>query len=128
LNIKLNTNDQRINTIKRKEKILKELKTLIEKAREKDEKAMEALFRKFTPLLKSSAKRYACFGLEYDDVFQQAALIFIIAVYEFEKNMHIPFSGYIKKRINWGLWTYSRKYLRKKVEVPCGLNIKGESN
>ena len=86
----------------------------------------EKLFTKYKPLLNKSSKRYACYGLENDDVFQQAALLFIMAVYDFKENINIPFSGYIKKRINWGLWTYSRKYLKKKVEVPCGLNIKGE--
>ena len=60
-----------------------ELKELISKAKEKEVKAMEELFIRFTPLLKSRAKRYSRIGLEYEEVFQQAALIFILAVYDY---------------------------------------------
>ena len=56
---------------------MSELKELINKAKQKDVKAMEELFLKFKPLLKSRAKRYSRMGLEYEDVFQQGALIFI---------------------------------------------------
>ena len=101
---------------------MKELKMLIEKAKKKDFDAMEELFNKYKPLLKNSSKRYARYGLEYDDVFQQASIIFIIAVYDFEENMNIPFSGYIKKRINWGLYHFYRRHMQRKMEVPSGLN------
>ncbi len=60
---------------------MSELKELIAKAKKKNIKAMEELFNQFKPLLKSRAKRYSRIGLEYDDVFHQAALIFIIGVY-----------------------------------------------
>jgi len=50
---------------------MSELKELINKAKRKDVKAMEELFLKFKPLLKSRAKRYSRYGLEYEDVFQQ---------------------------------------------------------
>jgi DNA-directed RNA polymerase specialized sigma subunit len=101
-----------------------ELKELISKAKEKDVKAMEELFIRFTPLLKSRAKRYSRYGLEYDDIFQQAALLFIIAVYDYKEKGDVPFAGYVKKRINWGLYLYSRKYLQRKVEISSGLNPK----
>ena len=99
-----------------------ELKELISKAKRKDFKAMGELFNQFKPLLKSRAKRYFRMGLEYEDVFQQASIIFIIAVYDFEGKKDIPFSGYIKKKINWGLYHYYRRYMQKKIEVPSGLN------
>jgi DNA-directed RNA polymerase specialized sigma subunit len=98
-----------------------ELKELISKAKEKEVKAMEELFIRFTPLLKSRAKRYSRIGLEYEEVFQQAALIFILAVYDYMERPPTPFDGYIKKRIDWGLWFYYRKYLKQKIEIPSGL-------
>ena len=107
---------------------MKGLKTLIGKARKKDVGAMEELFKKYQPLLKKSSKRYARYGLEYDDVFQQAALLFILAVYQYKEMPPTTFAGYMKKRIDWGLWMYCRKYLKQKIEMPCGLTIKGESN
>ena len=98
-----------------------ELKELISKAKEKEVKAMEELFNQFNPLLRSSAKRYSRIGLEYDDIFQQASLLFILAVYDYKERPPTTFAGYIKKRIDWGLWVYYRKYLKQKIEIPSGL-------
>jgi len=89
------------------------LKELIARAKQKDVKAMEELFNQFKPLLKSRAKRYSRMGLEYEDVFQQGALLFILAVYEYQKNPPTTFAGYMKKRIDWGLWVYYRGYLKQ---------------
>jgi len=106
---------------------MSELKFLINKAKQKDLKAMGELFNKFKPLLKSRAKRYSRYGLEYDDVFQQGALLFIIGVYEHQvekERSPTAFSSYIKKRLDWGLWMYYRKYLKQKIEISSGLKPK----
>ncbi|MHC2995430.1 MAG: hypothetical protein IBV53_08025 [Candidatus Atribacteria bacterium] len=100
---------------------MSELKALITKAKQKDLKAMGKLFNKFKPLLKSRSKRYSRYGLEYDDIFQQAALLFILAVYDYKEKRSVTFAGYAKKRINWGLYLYNRKYLQRKVEISSGL-------
>jgi DNA-directed RNA polymerase specialized sigma subunit len=86
---------------------MSELKELIVEAKQKDVKAMGELFNQFKPLLKSRSKKYSKYGQKYEDVFQQAALIFILAVYDYKEEKNIPFSGYIMQR---------------KVEVPSGLN------
>ena len=99
-----------------------ELKELIAKAKQKDLKAMGEIFNKFKPLLKSRAKKYSRVGLEYDDVFQHGALLFILAVYDYKEKGNVPFAGYIKKRINWGLYLYNRRYFQRKVEISSGLN------
>jgi len=101
-----------------------ELKELMAKAKEKEVKAMEELFTRFTPLLKSRAKRYSRYGLEYEDIFQQASLLFIIAVYDYKERPPTTFAGYIKKSIDWGLWVYYRKYLKQQIEIPYGLKPK----
>jgi DNA-directed RNA polymerase specialized sigma subunit len=98
-----------------------ELKELITKSKQKDVKAMEELFTQFKPLLKSRAKRYSRIGLEYDDIFQQASLLFILAVYDYMERPPTTFAGYIQKRIDWGLWVYYRKYLKQQIEIPSGL-------
>ena len=102
---------------------MSELKFLITKAKQKDLKAMGELFNKFKPLLKSRAKRYSRIGLEYEDVFQQAALLFILAVYDYEEIPPTTFAGYMKKRISWGLWVYYRKHLKQQIEISSGLKI-----
>ena len=103
---------------------MSDLKELITQAKEKEVKAMEELFIRFTPLLKSRAKRYSRIGLEYEDIFQQGALLFIIAVYDYQERPPATFAGYIKKRIDWGLWVYYRKYLKQQIEMSYGLNPK----
>lgn len=103
---------------------MSELKELIAKAKQKDLKAMGELFNQFKPLLKSRSKRYSRYGLEYDDVFQQASLLFILSVYDYKEKGNVPFAGYIKKRINWGLWMYYRKYFKQKIEISSGLKPK----
>ena len=109
---------------KKGEKELSELKALIAKAKKRDEKAMEELFIKFIPLLKSRTGKYSRYGLEYEDVFQQASLIFILAVYEYKERPPVTFAGYIKKTIDWRLWLYYQKYLHQKIEISGGLKPK----
>ena len=102
---------------------MSELKEPITHAKQKNVKAMEELFNQFKPLLKSRAKRYSRIVLEYEDTFQQASLIFILAVYDYEKKPPVTFSHYIKKRIDWGLWVYYRKYFKQQIEISSGLKI-----
>ena len=100
------------------------LKELITRAKQKNVKAMEELFNQFKPLLKSRAKRYSRIGLEYDDVFQQGALLFILAVYDYKEQPPVIFAGYLKKVIDWRLWLYYQKYLKQKIEISSGLKPK----
>lgn len=103
---------------------MSELKFLITKAKQKDLKAMGELFNKFKPLLKSRAKKYSRYGLEHDDVFQQASLLFILAVYDYREQPPVTFAGYLKKVIDWRLWLYYQKYLKQKIEISSGLKPK----
>jgi len=103
---------------------MSELKELIIKAKQKNLKSMGELFNQFKPLLKSRARRYSRMGLEYEDVFQQGTLLFILAVYEYEEKPPVTFSHYIKKRIDWGLWVYYRKYFKQQIEISSGLKPK----
>jgi len=103
---------------------MSELKELIARAKQKDEKAMEELINQFKPLLKSRAKKYSRYGLEYNDIFQQASLLFILAVYDYKERPPVTFSGYVKKTIDWRLWLYYQKYLKQKIEITSGLNPK----
>jgi len=66
-----------------------ELKELIAKAKQKDLKAMGELFNQFKPLLKSGSKIYSKYGQKHEDVFQQAALLFILAVYDYKEEKNV---------------------------------------
>jgi len=100
------------------------LKELITRAKQKDLKSMEELFNQFTPLLKSRAKKYSRYGLEYDDVFQQTSLLFILALYDYIEQPPVTFAGYLKKVIDWRLWLYHQNYLKQKIEISSGLKPK----
>ena len=78
---------------------MSELKELITKAKQKDITAMEELFVKFKPLLKSRARKYYKYELEYEDIFQQASLLFILAVYDYQERLPLTFAGYVKKKL-----------------------------
>jgi len=80
---------------KERRKFMSGLKELITRAKQKNVKAMEELFNQFTPLLKSRAKRYSRIGLEYDDVFQQGALLFILAIYDYKEKPPVTFAGFL---------------------------------
>jgi|LDZU01.1.fsa_nt_gi DNA-directed RNA polymerase specialized sigma subunit len=88
---------------------------LIQKAKEGDKKAMASLIKQFYPLIKREAKKFQYMGLEFDDAFQQAALLFITGVYQYKKIPPITFAGFMKKRIKWGLWGYWRKQKQYRV-------------
>jgi DNA-directed RNA polymerase specialized sigma subunit len=70
------------------------------------------------------ARRYSRIGLEYEDVFQQGALLFILAVYDYTERPPVTFSAYVKKTIDWRLWLYYQKYLKQKIEISGGLKPK----
>jgi len=89
--------------------IMMNLKKLVNKAQSRDKSAMSELIKQFNPLLKKQAGYFSQMGLEYEDVYQQAALLFITGVYQYKEIPPVTFPGYIKKRIKWGLWMYWRK-------------------
>lgn len=91
------------------------LDRLIQDAQKNSKKAMSRLLQQFNPLLKSQAGYFHHIGLEYDDAYQQAALLFILSVYQYRKMPPITFAGYMKKRIKWGLWGYWRKQKQHRV-------------
>ena len=88
---------------------MNDLNKLIKKAKQRDKKAILVLLKHFDPLLKRQAHLFSQMELEFEDVYQQAALLFILGIYQYREIPPVTFSGYIKNRIKWGLWTYWRK-------------------
>ena len=91
------------------EAIMTHQNQLIRKAQEGNKKAMLMLLVQFNPLLKRQASYFHQLGLEYDDAYQQAALLLITGVKKYQEVPPVTFAGYMKKRIKWGLWVYWRK-------------------
>ena len=81
---------------------------LIEQAQNGSEKAFSALVTENTPLLKSIIRRYLGKHIEYDDLFQIAAIGLIKAVKNFSKDYSVRFSTYAVPMILGEIKRYMR--------------------
>lgn len=68
--------------------------SLIRKAKCGDKQAKEILVTENSSLLKSIVKRFLGRGVEYDDLFQLAAIGFLKAIDNFDENYSVKFSTY----------------------------------
>ncbi len=81
---------------------------LIEQAQNANEKAFSTLITENTPLLKSIIRRYLGKHIEYDDLFQIAAIGLIKAVKNFSKDYSVRFSTYAVPMILGEIKRYMR--------------------
>ena len=81
---------------------------LIEQAQNGNEKAFSTLITENTPLLKSIIRRYLGKHIEYDDLFQIAAIGLIKAVKNFSKDYSVRFSTYAVPMILGEIKRYMR--------------------
>lgn len=81
---------------------------LIEQAQNGSEKAFSTLVTENTPLLKSIIRRYLGKHVEYDDLFQIAAIGLIKAVKNFSKDYSVRFSTYAVPMILGEIKRYMR--------------------
>lgn len=81
---------------------------LIEQAQNGSEKAFSTLITENTPLLKSIIRRYLGKHIEYDDLFQIAAIGLIKAVKNFSKDYSVRFSTYAVPMILGEIKRYMR--------------------
>lgn len=81
---------------------------LIEQAQNGSEKAFSTLVTENTPLLKSIIRRYLGKHIEYDDLFQIAAIGLIKAVKNFSKDYSVRFSTYAVPMILGEIKRYMR--------------------
>lgn len=81
---------------------------LVEEAKGGCKIAMEDLIKKFKPLIYSAIGRYKK-GWDTEDLYQDACIILLEAVRDFDKGRGVPFPAFIKSRIYYGIHNLTRK-------------------
>ena len=92
------------------------LTRLVAEARAGDERALDALLVQYKPLLISLVaplRSWLVGSLDGDDLQQQANLIFIELVKEFQTPSAGDFGSYLKDKLKWRLLNYLRRERRK---------------
>lgn len=80
---------------------------LVERAKKGDRESMAELIKNMQPLIHSAIRRY---GKDDDreDLYQEACIILIESVYNYEPDRGVPFLSYVKSRIYYGIFNLTR--------------------
>ncbi|MEG0708439.1 MAG: sigma-70 family RNA polymerase sigma factor [Cellulosilyticaceae bacterium] len=86
------------------------IKELITLAQAGDEKSREELWEAFAPLRYSWAKRIVLSGWEWEDLQQEAYILLIEAIRQYDSTRGMSFEGYYKVSLyNWGYKKYRKR-------------------
>ena len=77
-------------------------KELVDKARKGDKRAMEDLLDKLKPLIYSAIRRFSK-GVDTEDLYQEACVILLESVRDFDEERKVPFLAFAKSRIHYGI-------------------------
>jgi RNA polymerase sporulation-specific sigma factor len=83
-------------------------KNLLEEAKAGNQKAQLELLNRLKPLLYSTIKRYA-WGLDKEEMLQEASLCVLEGIQQFDEAKGIPFLAYIKTKLKFYIYNQSRK-------------------
>lgn len=90
----------------------REIEELYERAKEGDMKAKEILLNKFTPLIKSSIRRYYNSKNDYEDLMQEGYEIILKSIMDYDPERGVELIGYIKAMLKYH---YLNKHREKKT-------------
>ena len=95
-----------------------EIDHLLERARHGDQQALEVLVERYRPLLlKNCRHAYRSSLVDGDDLFQEAAKLFLELVREFRPERHVSFGAYVKAKHAWRMANYARHERGQSVRV-----------
>lgn len=97
------------------------LKELVEKAKQGDSAAAEEIIVRLRPLIYSVISQRGS-GSDRDDLYQQACLIVLECIKDFNPSRGVPFLIYVKKKVYFGLLNVSR---HKSDTISLDQEIKG---
>ncbi len=84
------------------------LKGLVERAKGGDTAAAQQVIDRLYPLICSAMRRHG-HGLDREDLYQEACLIVLQCIKDFDPSKGIPFLVYVKKRVYFGLMNVGRQ-------------------
>lgn len=83
-------------------------KELVKQAKKGNKRAMEDLLNKLNPLIYSTIRRYSK-KADIEDLYQDACVILLEAIRDFEEERKVPFLAFAKSRIYYGIHNITRK-------------------
>ena len=101
--------------------------TLIEKAKQLDEKALEEIFLELKPFIRTMAFKYFLSGADRDDLMQEGMIGLFQAVKSYDANKEVPFEIFAKRCIVLRLKTVIKNSLRKK-HAPLNQSVSIEAD
>ena len=101
--------------------------TLIEKAKQLDENALEAIFLELKPFIRTMAFKYFLSGADRDDLIQEGMIGLFHAVKNFDAGKEVPFEVFAKRCIVLRLKTVIKNSLRKK-HAPLNQSVSIEAD
>lgn len=87
-------------------------KELVQEAKKSNKRAMEDLLNKLEPLIYSAIRRYSR-GAHIEDLYQDACVILLEAVRDFDEQRKVPFLAFAKSRIYYGIHNLTRKNIHE---------------
>lgn len=101
--------------------------TLIAKAKQFDETALEEIFSDFKPFIRTMAFKYFLSGADRDDLMQEGMIGLFNAIKTFDDTKNVPFDLFAKQCIVLRLKTVIKNSLRKK-HAPLNQSVSIESD
>ena len=101
--------------------------TLIEKAKQLDEKALEEIFLTLKPFIRTMAFKYFLSGADKDDLMQEGMIGLFHAVKNYDATKEVPFEIFAKRCIVLRLKTVIKNSLRKK-HAPLNQSVSIEAD
>ena len=83
-------------------------KELVQDAKSGNKRAVEDLIDKLKPLIYSAIRRYNRGG-DIEDLYQDACILLLEAIKDFDEDRGVPFLGFAKSRIYYGIHNLTRK-------------------
>ena len=83
-------------------------KDLVKEAKRGNKIAMEDLIKKLNPLIYSAIGRYKG-GRDAEDLYQDACILILEAIRDFDEERGVPFLAFAKSRVYYGIHNLNRK-------------------
>ncbi|HHY83802.1 MAG TPA: sigma-70 family RNA polymerase sigma factor [Clostridiales bacterium] len=104
-----------------------EIVRLVNQAKNGSHHALEKLIARLQPLIYSTIRRHAA-GPDWEDLLQEAALVILEGIRDYNETTGIPFLAYIKIKLNFHIYNLCRRQRKKEFYNNSFYNISPESN
>lgn len=90
---------------------------LISRIREGNKAAVTALYLRYVPLLHSRVGRYQLPECDFEDIYQEASIGFLVALHRYDESKGVPFAAYITVCVENTLKNYAAAQYTQKMKA-----------